>query len=58
MTPAQQLVYKMRCVEMVMANGSNADRSDPFVKAQKIWEFVTNDLKADTTIPGARKKTQ
>ena len=55
MTGTQQIVYKMRCVEMVMANGSNNDRSEPFDKAQKIWEFALKDLKADTTIPSARK---
>lgn len=33
---------RLCCINVVMENGSELDRQNPFSKAQQVYEFVTN----------------
>lgn len=37
-----EAILRLCCINVVMENGSELDRQNPFSKAQEVYEFVTN----------------
>ncbi len=37
-------ILRLACVNVVMENGSEMDRQNPFDKAQKVYDFVTGNV--------------